>query len=312
MTTRTKRGQKWAFLQFVTSAGLEAFFDFAIYFALSIIIASIVVLVNKDFGVSNSGFGANEAEIALAMSVACVLPLIYPLGLLPAHPSHPEHSQESEFDRSRESKRNSHNFRLLLFSLLAVLFFYPFVSQAIHNWASSRIGEGKGPGGETLVTNMEFKRVQEMCFGTVNYLAFWESQLLAATEMVASLLIYLFMIWHLITAHIQRMDSDEEDIGWITGGLLLIKGRMETMWKRSKPLRTLYLLIPATLDGILLYCIFRLRNIQAQMAHGLGGQYAGNEWGFGQIVSIVMFVPVLMDMAFTGWTCRVLVLPWLK
>jgi hypothetical protein len=312
MTTRTKRGPKWAFLQFVTSAGLEAFFDFAIYFALSIIIASIIVLANKDFGVSTSGFGASEAEIALAMSVACILPLIYPVGLLPAHPSHPERSQESAFDRNRESKRNSYNFRLLLFSLLAVLFFYPFMSQAIHNWAPSRIGEGKGPGGETLVTNEEFKRVQEMCFGTVNYLAFWESQLLAATEMVASLLIYLYMIWHLVTSHIRRMDSVEEDMGGVTGRLLLVEGRMGTIWKRSKPLRTLYLLIPATLDGILLYCIFRLRNIQAQMAYGLDEQYAGNEWGFGQIVSIVMFVPVLVDMAFTGWTCRVLVLPWLK
>ncbi|RGP72032.1 hypothetical protein FLONG3_6931 [Fusarium longipes] len=67
ITTRMKQGRNWTFVQFVTSAGLEAFFDFAIYFALSIIIASIVVLVNKDFSVSTSGFGATEAEIALAI-----------------------------------------------------------------------------------------------------------------------------------------------------------------------------------------------------------------------------------------------------
>jgi hypothetical protein len=309
MITRTKEGRKWSFLQFVASAGLEAFFDFAIYFALSILIASIVVLANKDFGVSTSGFGACEAEIALAMSVACVLPLIYPVGLLPAHQSHSEHPQESASDRSRESKRGLYHFRLLLFSLLTVLFFYPFVSQSIHNWGPSRIGEGKGPGGETVVTNEEFERVQKVCFGSVKYLAFWESQLLAATELSSSLLIYLFLFWHLISANIQRIELDEEDIGAMTGGLLRIMGQIESVWKRSKPLITLFLCIPAALDGILLYCIFRLRHIQAEMAQGLGGQYAGNEWAFGQIVSIVMFVPVLVDMALSGWTYRILVLP---
>lgn len=48
------------------------------------------------------------------------------------------------------------------------------------------------------------------------------------------------------------------------------------------------------------------------MAKGRDGKYAGNECGFGQIVSIVMFLPVLMDMAFAGWTCRILVPPRLK
>ncbi|CAG7560617.1 unnamed protein product [Fusarium equiseti] len=304
MATRSKEGRKWAFLQFVTSGGLEAFFDFAIYFALSILIATIVVLANKDFGVTTSGFGACEAEIALAMSVACVLPLIYPVGLLPAHSSHPDQTQESASDRSRESKRDSYHFRLLLFSLLTVLFFYPFVSQSIHNWAPSRIGEGKGPGGKTVVTNEEFQRVQKVCFKDVEYLAFWESQLLAVTEMTSSLLIYLFLLWHLITAHVRRMELDEEDISGFTSGLLLILGRIESVWKGSESLITVYLVMPAALDGILLYCIFRLRHIQAQMTEGLDGQYAGNEWGFGQIVSIVMFVPVLVDMAFTGWTYR--------
>lgn len=92
-------------------------------------------------------------------------------------------------------------------------------------------------------------------------------------------------------------------------GLVLVMGRIERVWRKSKALIILYLLVPAALDGILLYCIFRLRHIQAHMTQGLGGQYAGNEWGFGQIVSIIMFVPVLVDMAFTGWTYRILVLP---
>ncbi|KAM5353124.1 hypothetical protein ACJZ2D_016989 [Fusarium nematophilum] len=288
MSIREKHGQKWAFLQSVTTAGFEAFFDCAIYFAISFNIAAIVVLVNKDFGISTAGFGASEAEIALAMSVACILPLIYPAGLLPIRLSSPERLEESAFERDSDDKQKTQNRRLLLFSLLAVLFLYPFVSQAIHNWAPSRIGEGNGPGGETLVTNEEFERVQGTCFGTVERFASRETRLLAATEMAASLLIYLFMIWHLIIAQIRRMEFEEEDIRRITANLLRIRRQMEALWERYNLVRALFLFIPAALDGILLYCIFRLRNIQGQMAQELDGQYAGNEWGFGQIVSIVI------------------------
>lgn len=295
MAIRTKKGPKWEFLQFVTTAGLEAFFDFAIYFSIAINIASIVVLVNKDFGLSTAGFGASDAQIAMAMSVACILPLLYPLGLLPICTSPPEHAQETSH-RSGERKWKTHGLRLLLFSLLAVLFFYPFLSQAIHNWAPSRIGEGSGPAGETLITDEEFDKVQEMCFGTIEQFASWESRLLAATEMAGSLLIYLVMIWHLI-----MVELDEDT-------LQRTRKRTETLFQ-TWLVRALFLLIPAALGGILLYCIFRLRSIQAQMAGWLDGQYAGNEWGFGQIVGIVMFVPVVTDMAFAGWTRRTLIAP---
>lgn len=305
MAISTKKGPKWAFLRFVSTVGLEAFFDFAIYFALAINIASIVVLVHKDFGVSTAGFGASDAQIAMAMSVACILPLLYPLGLLPTHVSPPENSQESPA-RISAGQWKTHSPRLLLFSLLAVLFSYPFLSQAIHNWAPSRIGEGSGPGGETLVTNEEFGRVQRMCFGTVEQFSSWESRLLAATEMAGSLLIYLFLLWHLITAETDGIEF--EDVGRITRTLLRIRSPTETLCRR-RPIRALFLLTPAALGGILLYCIFRLRSIQGQMAQWLDGRYAGNEWGFGQIVGIVMFVPVLMDMAFAGWTCRTLIAP---
>jgi hypothetical protein len=307
MALQEKQGREWAFLQSVTTAGFEAFFDFGIFFALSINVACIVVLVNKDSGISTVGFGASEAEIALAISVACILPLIYPVGLLPIRLSPPKHSEESAFDKSSEDKQKTHNRRLLLFSLLAVLFLYPFVSQAIHNWAPSRIGEGNGPEGETLVTNEEFEMVQEMCFGTVERFAFWESTLLAATEMAASLSIYLGIVWHLIIAQIWKMKFDDRRIMTI---LLRMGRRMEVLWKRFKLIRVLFLSIPAALNGVLLYCIIRLRSVQGRMAQGMYGEYAANEWGFGQIVGIVMFGPVVTNMAFAGWTCRSLVAPW--
>ncbi|KAH6888192.1 hypothetical protein B0T10DRAFT_562605 [Thelonectria olida] len=301
MIGQDKQGHKWTCLQSVTKAGFEAFFSFAIYFALSANIASIVVLVDKDFGVSTAGFGASEAEIALAMSVACILPLVYPIGLLPVRIE----SRESRAERKIEEERQNHGLRLLLFSLLGVVFLYPFVSQALHNWAPLRIGEGKGPGGSTLVTDEEFSRVEEMCFGTIGRFTSWESRLLAGAEMAASILIYLCIIWHLVIAHVRRMERDDvemDDHRRITAAMSQARAYMEMPWKRSKLMRGLFLFIPAALNGILLYCIFRLRDIQERMLRGIEREYAGNEWGFGQIVSIIMFAPVVVEMAFTGWT----------
>ncbi|KAB5581179.1 hypothetical protein GE09DRAFT_1051594 [Coniochaeta sp. 2T2.1] len=58
--------------------GLIAFFDSAVYFAIAVQLASTVVLVKKDYGLSTDGFGAIQAQISWAVSLLCILPLLYP------------------------------------------------------------------------------------------------------------------------------------------------------------------------------------------------------------------------------------------
>lgn len=53
----------------------------------------------------------------------------------------------------------------------------------------------------------------------------------------------------------------------------------------------------------LLWMIFTLRKLQEEMSEKMGQDYNGKDWGFGQIVSIMLFVPVGVEMAYQ-WRFR--------
>lgn len=304
MAIRQKQGPGWEFAQLVVKAGLEAFFDFAIYFAISVELASIVMLVNKDFGISTAGFGANQAQIAFAISVVCVLPLVYPVALLPARLFHPQSEKQHDSDRKSEETTRRQNSRLVLFAFLCVLFFYPFLSQCIHNWAPVRVGEGNGPDGDTIITGEEWARVQGICFESVDKLTVKEDFLLAICEIIASISIFLFVIWHAVDIGIQRLDEDDRYFGKERRRTMILSRTRNFIakgWNGHNGVQVLLLFIPLVLGGALLWCIFRLRTIQAAATKNLGNEDPGNDWGFGQIVSIIMFAPVPVNMVFTAW-----------
>lgn len=93
----------------ILSTGLSTFVYSAGYFAVAIQLATIAVLVQKDFGISTSDFGAIEAQIAHAISVVCMLPLLGPIALLTS--------------KAEDPRRNP---RLFLLHMVVALSFYPF------------------------------------------------------------------------------------------------------------------------------------------------------------------------------------------
>lgn len=60
---------------------------------------------------------------------------------------------------------------------------------------------------------------------------------------------------------------------------------------------TAALLLPLLLSTPILWAIFRLRGIQRELARVTGSAYVDNDWSFGQVVSIVLFVPVAVEFA---------------
>ncbi|KAF4929411.1 hypothetical protein CGCVW01_v001493 [Colletotrichum viniferum] len=308
MFIRQRQGRKWEFFQIVTKKGLEAFFEFAIYFAVAIELATIIMLVNKDFGISTADFGANEAQNALAIAVMCIIPLVYPIALLPARIFHPESTRQHLADRKAEDKERRHKFRLIMFSLVIVLFFYPFLSQCIHNWAELRVGQAAGGGteGVVLITGEEYERVKNMCFGDIDRFTDAEHWLLAICEIIASLLLFLFTLWYAMGAGLQRWKEGEKFSGkehQATKVLSRIHEKLQRGWHGH---RGMLLFLPITFGSCLLWCIFRLRRMQAAAAEHMGNEYEGNNWGFGQIVGIIIFAPVVVDMGFAAWSARYL------
>ncbi|KAF9871577.1 hypothetical protein CkaCkLH20_10988 [Colletotrichum karsti] len=301
-----RRGRKWEFFQVVTKRGFEAFFEFAVYFAIAVELATIIMLVNKDFGVTTADFGANEAQNALAIAVVCVIPLVYPIALLPARMFHPESAVQHSFHRKPGDDARRHVFRLILFCLVVTLFFYPFLSQCIHNWGPLRIGEGGGGGGggETLITAAEWALVKDMCFGSIDRFTDVEHWLLAVCEIIASLLIFLFTLWHAMGVGLKRWRDADDFSGTERKTTVALSRAQDVLQRGWHGHRIMLLFLPVVLGSPILWCIFRLRRIQAEAAAHMDNEYPGDNWGFGQIVGIIIFAPVVADMAFAGWSAR--------
>ncbi|KAH7134662.1 hypothetical protein B0J13DRAFT_560913 [Dactylonectria estremocensis] len=259
-------------------AGLAAFFDAAAYFAFALQLAAIAVLVRKDYGISTVDMGALETEIAQAVAVLSLLPLLYPVVLL-------------EGGRDGVAR---HNARLLLLSLTVAMSFYPFMSRCFHAFGESPIGSGKGD----VVSSSDWHNVEDMCFpsGVGGLLGFMNSttyKALDGLELATSLIIYLFTFWTLASLPASRYPYKTRK-GETRSRRLLVND-----WFGCHPFAAaLPLFVALGLVVPLLWVIFHLRILQKDLAESMGEKYVGGTWGFGQIVSLVLFLPVVVTMAY--------------
>lgn len=134
---------RWQKLKSVLLRGCSMFFDCAIYFAASIQIACVVVLVRKDFGISANGLGGLTVQVTLAVALLSLLPLLYPLIILGKFVSKGSEKELGEAGCTR----SRHEFRFYLFCVCWCLFLYTFISRMIGDYAPTQVGEGAGEGG---------------------------------------------------------------------------------------------------------------------------------------------------------------------
>jgi len=266
--------------------GLHAYFDCAIYFSIAIEIAAAVMLARKDFSVAQDDFGALDTQVVLAISVVCMLPLLHQMAT----------ARIPTADEDITRKRKPDSFLLLVATLL---FFYPFVSQCIRNWAPSRIGKGRGEGGSTVVTRPEWTLVEATCFPVAQPLSGRENLIMAAFELLGSLLIMLTAGWIIIKAVPISREKEEERQIWQLGRRLWhhVADLTEKVWGGETLLsQVTFVALPPMLAVPLLWGIIRLRQAQSQLAETTEASYVGDEWGFGQVVSIVIFAPVFVEV----------------
>src|SRR5947209_15895525 len=143
---------RWRKLKAVLLKGCTVFFDCAIYFAASIQIACVVVLVRKDFGISANGLGGFTVQITWAIALLSLLPLLYPLTMLGIWISKGSEKELEEADCTK----SRHEFRFYLVCVCWCLYLYTFISKMISDYAPSQVGEGAGEGGATIITADEW------------------------------------------------------------------------------------------------------------------------------------------------------------
>ncbi|KAH6900390.1 hypothetical protein B0T10DRAFT_26718 [Thelonectria olida] len=266
----------------VFTSGLVVFFDSAVYFAMAVQLATIAVMIRKDYGISTVDLGAIETRIAHVVAVISLLPLLYPTALL-----------ETARDRGM-----NHSRRLMLLSVTVALSFYPFLSRCIHAYGASPIGNG----GNAEVKSRDWNQVEDMCFQDgldgLRTSAIYQS--LDALELATSLFIYLVTFWLMAALPVSRYHDNEKlrRHSPTKGRFFSQRERVKHWFSRHALVASMPMLFVVAVAGLLLQVVFQLRELQESVARTAEQAYEGNNWGFGQIAAIVLFLPVGVEMGY--------------
>ena len=291
--------------------GMSTFFDSSAFFCLAIQIASLVVLARRDFIVNTAGFGQYEAQMTWDISIACIIPLMYPIAMMNLwnRPAATSTSLPSGAPRKDDRYRKRQRYMVCLYCLSMILFIYPFLSQLLNNWRPSNIGDGRAPDNKPDITMAEFEAVFNLCFRDAQPLSRQEENILAIFEATSSAVILVFTAWTITITAISGVTGDmmprrnklfNKLVEWKHWAQSLWD-RARSSWAKSVGLEMILLLLPMVLAGGLLWGIFRIRLAQKALAEATNNRYEDNEWTFGQLVAIVMFTPILSDMVYSWW-----------
>ena len=254
--------------------GSKTFFECAIYFVISIEISCVIFLVRKDFGINASGLGGLEVQITWAVALLCILPLLYPLVTL------------------AYIRKKKVGFRLFLFAICWLLFFYPCMSMMVGDFAPSQVGEGKGPGGETIIKTDQMAQLTDLCMSEGPYLSSTETAVLNAFGAAGSITVIAYGLVYLLWFIAERQYPKRawrlrrRLMSWIPKG------------QRDKfAVRILIFVIPI-LTVPQIWGVLRIRNIQRSMAITTNGSYTDSQWTFGQVVAVTIFAPVFIEVGY--------------
>jgi hypothetical protein len=255
--------------------GCKTFFDCAIFFVASIQIACFIVLVRKNSGISADGLGGLTVQIAWAVALLCMLPLLYPMVVL------------------EYTKKEKSNYRFFLFCGCWILYLYVFVSQMVGYFAPSQVGQGAGPSGTTIITTEDWNSVTSLCLNDTQPLSKTEQTVLSAFGAAGSILVSLYGLVYLVWFIIQR--QSHRQARWIRSKVRSIPNRYRTS---TVAIRGLVVLIPI-LTIPQFWGVIRLRGVQKALAKSTNNPYTDNQWTFGQVVAVMIFAPVFTEVGYS-------------
>ena len=306
------------------------FFDNAIFFTFAIQTASIVTLSGVDFGVNAVGMGGFTVEIAWLVSSLTLLPLL-PMVLRPKmfleggatyaarrrsssgtdisqdgyeEPGSGADGQSGSLSDARRGQR------FFLFVICWAMGFCPFFSRmggtfgewrhyvkehCLTNAGESRIGSSPN----TAITFEEWSVIAGVCFEGVSTISSDERNLTTAFGILSYLLLSIVVISKILSSALEDKDHKQN---WLTKCYSAFGGGIIGWYTR---LGIDVVVVIALV--VQFWAFFRLRQLQSVMIRAAGGSFPDGQWTFGQIVAIVVFVPVAAEVMFV-WKRRSLYL----
>lgn len=276
----------------VSERSLGSFHDCATFFAFSIQIAAIVVLMREDLGISTTAMGDSTVRITQAVSVLVLLPLLYTLIALSKHDEHAGQdstSAEKAEEIGESSREASQQQRFVLLVLCWLLAFYPFFSKmnaVFRSWPSGIIPQ-TGPN--------SFGVIEDMCTKRVAKLSVAESGLMTAFEILSYVPLSVIILGRVFWLGLEKHHSDSKTFATLLDWRHKYLKNRTAAWMRTGCLAA----IPLLACG-LLWTVLRTQRFQQQIAAAIcnGGTNCGDtdaQWTFGQVVAITIFAPVVVE-----------------
>jgi hypothetical protein len=250
------------------------FTDAAILLTFSVQLASVVILIKKDFGISAKDFGGLTVEVTWAAALLTMLPMLLVC------------SCGAKLDRPEV--------RLSIICISWILFLYTFMSRMISDFGPSQIGVSKPGAQPAVISPGEAANIEQLCWTDGSGLSKQETVAFDVFAIGGSLFLSIVVVSTLIWVLLTRRQPD------------LVK-----RWKHSGVLTvSIFNLMPLEFARLLMVCnvflwgvpqlwaILRFRAMQQALAVSIGSSDQDNSWSFGQIVAVAIFLPVLFEFAY--------------
>ncbi|KAG9235323.1 hypothetical protein BJ875DRAFT_276889 [Amylocarpus encephaloides] len=254
----------------------RTFFNCAVFFAFSIQIACVIVLVRRDFSITANGLGAFTTQITWTIALLSMLPLICAIVSL---------------DKVDTKKSG---YRFFLFCGCWLMFFYTFISHMIGDFSPSQIQKGSISTPTSVESpaaySKEWEILENMCLGVVDQLTGQEQNIMSGFGAAGSIVVIGYGLAKLLWLIVSGLHSD-------SGEKFKNKCSRFTPGKRWDVHLTLgayfvlfYLTIPQ------FWAVFRLRDIQKALSERTNNAYTDDQWNFGQVVAVMIFAPVFTEV----------------
>lgn len=280
----------------VAARGCGCFYDSSIFFTFSIQLASIVMLIRLDFGISASGMGDSTAKINWAVLLLTMVPLMYAMcipGLL----------QDLRVGVNQVLKRQAaqnsrEKLRFFLFIVCWLLSVYPFFSKMINTFGPKFTNSTRHPVMDKnyATTNAAWDMLQTMCIGDVQPVTNAETLAMNFFGITGSLFVSLCAVIKLALYAVKSKYPSSA----------LLKFFRQRGFKAAilaSPLSSAFFLIRPVIAISQIWTVLRLRQYQQQISTASDNQDLDDQRTFGQVAATTVFVPVLIECCFE-WFCR--------
>lgn len=248
--------------------------DASILLTFSVQLASVVILVRKDFGINANDFGGLTVEVTWAAALLTMLPMLLVC------------SNGADLDRKE--------LRLSIVCISWVFFLYTFISRMISDFGPSQVGVSKPGSPPAVISPVEAANIQQLCLTDGSNLSTQETIAFDVFAIGGSIFLSIVLVgtlvWMLLTR--RRPDTVER---WKHSEIFTVNifGIISTKAARLLMISSIFLWgVPQ------LWAILRFRAMQQALATSIGSSDQDNSWGFGQIVAVVIFLPVLVELAY--------------